>query len=77
MSANTVHEINLKVQIYIRKTFQWIDAFKVILQKDVLDLSKTSHFEGCEDSGTLYKTCFNCLSSTKPLGTIYLYSISD
>ena len=77
MSANTLQEIKQKVQIYIRKTFQWTDASKAILQKDDLDLSITSHVEDCEGSETLYKTCFNCLSSTNPLGTIYLYSISD
>ena len=76
MSANTLQEIKQKVQIYIRKTFQWTDASKAILQKDDLDLSITSHVEDCEDSEILYKTCFNCLSSTDPLGTIYLYSIS-
>ena len=77
MSANTLQEIKQKVQIYIRKTFQWTDASKVILQKDDFNLSITSHVEDCEDSGTLYKTYFNSLSSTKSLGTIYLYSISD
>ena len=80
MSANTLQEIKQKVQIYIRKTFQWTDASKVILQKDDFNLSITNvivNVEDCEDSGTLYKTCFNSLSSTKSLGTIYLHSISD
>ena len=77
MSANTFQEIKQKVQIYIRKTFQWTDASKVILQKYDFNLSINSHVEDCEDSGTLYKTCFNSLSSTESLGTIYWHSISD
>ena len=55
-AANTLQEIKQKVQIYKRKTFQLIDAFKIILQKYDLDLSITSHFEDCEDSETLHKT---------------------
>ena len=55
MSANTLQEIKQKVQIYIRKTFQWTDASKVILQKDDFNLSITSHVEDCEDSGTFIK----------------------
>ena len=70
-TANTLQEIKQKVKIYIRKTFKLIDAFKIILQKNDLDPSMTTHLEDCEDSETLYKPWFNSLSSAKPLATIY------